>query len=218
VLINVPAVEACYDFALQQRLERTETHDATFGRLKHTFYGDQTPIAVAMIRRRARELRLIGKPMGRRKLHDSREISCRHSLEYLDGGGLEREEDGLAGRQREIASGLGGHSSHQLDAPHVGADVDAGAAALDRHPRYPAGKNVARRRGQGLEPDEDIGRSHREYGGPNAIRHHRHVDGASPDMDVLHSFAGGKVDQERTFRTGWGMVTFDIGSGGFRTT
>src|SRR5256884_5673392 len=167
VLIYMPAIETGHDLTLQQRVECFETHHATPRRVERTFDRYETTIAMAVIFGRPGELGLIGESVCRSKLHHAREIAHRggHSLEYLDCGGLEREDDGLAGRQREIASRLGGHGGHQLDATHVGAHMDARAAVLDRHPRHTAGEDVARGGGQRLEADENVGRRYGEHGG-----------------------------------------------------
>src|ERR1043165_6573439 len=47
----------------------------------------------------AGEFGRLRKPMRRREFHDARQIGRRHSLEYLDGCGLEREDDSSAGSQ-----------------------------------------------------------------------------------------------------------------------
>src|SRR6266511_2792566 len=97
VPVNMPSVEALYDFALEQSVEGLEAHDPSAGGVEHPFHGHETAIAVAMVPRSAGELRQIGKPVRSRKLHDPCEIAGRHYSEYPHGRGLEREYDGAPG-------------------------------------------------------------------------------------------------------------------------
>src|SRR6266542_4883622 len=132
VPVNMPSVEALYDFALEQRVEGLEAHDPSAGGVEHPFHGHETAIAVAMVPRSAGELRQIGKPVRSRKLHDPCEIAGRHYLEYPHGRGLEREYDGAPGRERQIASRLRGDRGDQLDAAAEAARDLALAPGGDR--------------------------------------------------------------------------------------
>src|SRR5688572_2812129 len=103
VLVNMPPVETLYDFALEQGIERAETHHPGARGIEHTFDGNRATIAMAVIVRRTRELRRVGEAVRCSKLHDPSEIRRRHGLEYPDRGGLEREHDGAAWAERQVA-------------------------------------------------------------------------------------------------------------------
>src|SRR6266550_3348005 len=67
VPVNMPSVEALYDFVLEQRVEGREAHDPSAGGVEHPLHGHETPIAVAVLARSPGELRQIRKPVRCRK-------------------------------------------------------------------------------------------------------------------------------------------------------
>src|SRR2546425_4065625 len=156
---------------------------------------------MAMVARGPDKLGRFGKPVRGGELDDPRQVPCRHSLEYLDGGGFEREHTRGAGRERQITCGLRGHGGHQLDAAHVGPNVHAGAAVLDRHAGHPALEDVARGRWERLTAYEDVGWRDRDDGRPGAVGHDYQVDAA--DAHTLHAIAHGKLDTKQILRRDW---------------
>src|ERR1700752_2626795 len=120
----MPPVEALYDFAPEDRVERVETHHPAARGIEHALDGNRAAIAMAVIVSRTGELRHVGEAVRRSKLHDPSEIGRRHGLEYPDRSGLEREHDRAAWAERQVTRGFGGYRRNELDPPHVGANLD----------------------------------------------------------------------------------------------
>src|SRR5712664_4466993 len=105
VLVDMASVETSHHFALQQRLEYGQAHHTAPCRIEHTLHGHGTAIPMAVVARGPGKLRRVGESVRRRELDDACEVPGRHSLEYLDGGGLEREHDRAARGERKIPCG-----------------------------------------------------------------------------------------------------------------
>src|SRR3954468_14429916 len=143
VFVDVPAVKPCDDFAPEQGVEGLQAHYTAPRRVEPALQGDLALIKMTVIGRRAREVWLIGEAVSRRKVHYSREIGCRHALEYPDRRGLEREDHRTAGAEREITRGFGRDGRDQLDAAEIGPHVHTRSTELDRHAADASPQNVS---------------------------------------------------------------------------
>ena len=143
VLVDMPSVETGHHFALQQGLEDRQAHHTAACRIEHPLHGHGTAIPMAVVACGPGKFRCVGKSVRRRELDDACEIGGRHSLEYLDSSGLEREHHRAARSERQIACRLRGHRGDELHATHLRPNMHAGAAVLDSQAGYPTPEDVA---------------------------------------------------------------------------
>src|SRR6267143_3882359 len=144
VLVDMASVETGDHFALQQALEYGQAHHTAACRIEYTLHCHGTAVPMAVVARGPGKLGCVGESVRRRELDDACEIPGRHSLEYLDGGSLEREHDRAAWSERQIARRLRGHGGDQFHAAHVCPNMHAGAAMLDGEAGHPTLEHVAR--------------------------------------------------------------------------